>query len=241
MKADQEHRHLRGLANLAAAVAHKMNNDLAGVTCNLSLLLNDFADGSPPDDAEDLIQDALQAAQHASHLLQSAFGLFRMDSDECEPLDVQDVIEPVCQSTAEQSGIRVDLRFELPSEPLAVRSTTERMQRMIAPLLINAAEAACTPPATATVSASERDPADAQTVDDLSPGPYVVVVVRDEGPGFDPANRGKLFDAFFSTKERGRGLGLSLTLALARSHGGSVELRDPEGGGAEVRIWLPRP
>ncbi len=64
--------------------------------------------------------------------------------------------------------------------------------------------------------------------------------VRDNGPGFPPAVRGRLFEAFFTTKMRGTGLGLALCKRVVEEHGGRIEPGPGDGPGAEIIITLPR-
>ncbi len=68
------------------------------------------------------------------------------------------------------------------------------------------------------------------------------VIVRDDGPGIDPAVRERVFEPFFTTKEpgAGTGLGLSISYAIVQRHGGTIEIGDnPAGRGAEVSVALP--
>ena len=239
MNQDREQRHLRGLAHLAAAVAHKMNNDLAGITCNLSMILADLDDGEQPSDMPELISDALLAAQHAANLLQNAFGLFRLDDSECEVLDVGETLGLVVGSTVQQQQLELDVEVPDTSDALRVRSTPERIQRMVAPLLINAAQSRQEPRVRAVVETGLSDVPQGGALDELESEPFIMIRVTDDGPGV-PAELGqKAFEPFVTTKERGRGLGLAITLALARAHGGSVGLRAAPGGGSEFTIWLP--
>ncbi|MFW5740977.1 MAG: sensor histidine kinase [Myxococcota bacterium] len=235
---DHEYRHLRGLAALAGAVAHKMNNDLAGITCNLSMILADFENGEQPDDTPELISDALLAAQHAAHLLQSAFSLFRMDDAECEPIDLNETLQLVVTSTVQQDGLDIEIEFDLAATTMSVHSTAERIQRIVAPLLVNAAESVG-PSGRVVVRSALREAADGDTLDPLEPATYAVVSIVDSGTGMDPKLGVKAFEPFITTKERGRGLGLSVSLALARSHGGTIGMGRPAGGGAELLVWLP--
>ncbi len=71
----------------------------------------------------------------------------------------------------------------------------------------------------------------------------VVVAIRDDGPGIDPAILPRLFEPFFTTKEAGQGsgLGLAISRAIVARHGGRLEARSPAGGGAEFVVALPLP
>src|SRR5262249_9523113 len=66
-----------------------------------------------------------------------------------------------------------------------------------------------------------------------------VVEVLDRGPGLPPGLRGRLFEPFVSTKQRGSGLGLALVRAIVQEHGGTIALEDRDGGGACARLSLP--
>jgi hypothetical protein len=70
-------------------------------------------------------------------------------------------------------------------------------------------------------------------------GPWLVLAVRDSGPGFDVANLDKMKDPFFSTKDTGTGLGLAIVTSIVESHGGSVALKNHPEGGAVVELTLP--
>ncbi|HET6923724.1 MAG TPA: ATP-binding protein, partial [Anaeromyxobacteraceae bacterium] len=68
----------------------------------------------------------------------------------------------------------------------------------------------------------------------------VEVAVRDSGPGIAPEARARLFEPFFTTKPTGTGLGLTVSRAIARAHGGDIEVRNVESGGALFALRVPR-
>jgi signal transduction histidine kinase len=67
----------------------------------------------------------------------------------------------------------------------------------------------------------------------------VEITVLDRGPGFAPSERHRVFEPFFTRRASGTGLGLAIVKRLVEDHGGAVEVRDRDGGGAEVGFWLP--
>lgn len=70
-------------------------------------------------------------------------------------------------------------------------------------------------------------------------GPWVEVIVTDNGAGVPEGVRARVFDPFFTTKPEGTGLGLSISRAIVNAHGGQIALESPSGGGAVVTIRLP--
>ena len=74
---------------------------------------------------------------------------------------------------------------------------------------------------------------------DIRKDGYIALSFHDSGPGFPPEVLPRLLDPFFTTKDNGTGLGLPIVNTIITSHGGLLELNNPEGGGAEVRLLLP--
>ena len=111
-------------------------------------------------------------------------------------------------------------------------------------LVINAAEAIGQGPGTITVSTAERrveraELAQARVGAELLAGRYVLLQVRDSGPGMDAATLERIFDPFFSTKFTGRGLGLAAALGIVRGHNGALAVVSAPGSGATFMLFLP--
>jgi signal transduction histidine kinase len=240
MTEDTEKRHLRGLALLAASVSHKLNNDLSGVTCNLSLVLEEIDEGSPTEELREIVSDALEAAVHATRLLGDTFGLYRLAAVNFHELDLGAAVQDVVDTVGEQAGIagKVDTSGVL--EGIVVRSTPENLQQMVAPLTLNALEAMNGRSGVIQVEARVQRVADlGEFLDPLADRSYATVVVRDDGPGFGVEFGARAFEPFMSTKATGRGLGLAVAHAYARAHGGTISYRNLARRGAEVTVWLP--
>src|SRR5213076_470881 len=73
----------------------------------------------------------------------------------------------------------------------------------------------------------------------ISPGRYVRVSVGDRGIGIPKENRGRIFDPYFTTKQRGSGLGLATTHSIVKNHGGFLVIESNLGRGTAVRVSLP--
>jgi len=70
-------------------------------------------------------------------------------------------------------------------------------------------------------------------------GPEVVLAISDTGPGIPAENRDKIFDLYFSTKQKGSGIGLAMTFRAVQLHGGSIGVESQPPDGATFRLRLP--
>src|SRR2546430_16258389 len=73
----------------------------------------------------------------------------------------------------------------------------------------------------------------------VSAGPYVKVSIKDEGAGIPPHNRARIFEPYFTTKEKGSGLGLATSFSIVKNHGGYITVDTSVGAGTTARICLP--
>lgn len=69
----------------------------------------------------------------------------------------------------------------------------------------------------------------------------VLLELIDTGPGMDPETLGKVFGAFYTTKQGGSGLGLPTARKIVEAHGGTIDVESAPGRGTKVTIWLPAP
>ena len=210
---------LAGIGRLAAGVAHEINNPLA-VILGYARLLQKRAEGPLRDELEIIEDEAIRARDIVEGLLD----LSRPLPAGRERVDLREVCDEVVgrlqEATAlEVAALRVDGTGSAPGIPAKLR-------QVLANLVRNASEAAG-PGGRVSVRVTEE------------PG-QVRVEVEDTGPGIDEAAATRLFEPFYTTKDRGTGLGLAVSRAIARAHGGDVTGETLAGGGARFTLRLPR-
>jgi PAS domain S-box-containing protein len=216
---------LAAIGELAAGVAHEINNPLFAILGLVEFLLKDAEAGTKAHDRLVLIQ---QTGLEIKDVVRALLDFARERSDEFELVSLHDVtaqtIDLVRRTTARKE---IELLENYPDEPLYVNASPGQLKQIFLNLVTNAQQAM-------TDGGSiefelERD------------GHYAVVHVRDTGPGIPDDVLDRIFDPFFTTKRElgGTGLGLALSQSIAVSHGGTLVAAPGLEGGAEFTLRVP--
>jgi PAS domain S-box-containing protein len=232
---------LVAVGQLAAGIAHEINNPIAYVRANLGLLESDWKSlagalaGSPHgplvrkalDEGPELIGESARGVDRIAGIVREVGGFSRGGVVEEERAKVSDLVATAIRVAAPQlRGIRVERSLDdLPG----VRCVPQEIVQVFLNLLVNASQAM---EGEGWVRIEGR----------VRPN-EVWVDVTDSGPGIDPALQRRIFEPFFTTKPAGEGtgLGLSISRQIVVNHGGFLELEDPEDGGTCFRVRLPLP
>ncbi|MEL6218061.1 MAG: ATP-binding protein [Pseudomonadota bacterium] len=231
---------MEAVGKLAGGVAHDFNNVLTAIVghCDLLLLRKD---ASHPD-YSDLIQ-ITQNANRAAALVRQLLAFSRKQTLNPEVLSVQDVVSETHYLLNRLLGESVALQLEMGQDLWSVRADHQQLEQVLMNLVVNARDAMA---GSGTVTVSVRNvtlKADTALPEAQRPeGDFVQILVRDTGPGIDPAVLDKVFDPFFTTKPKGEGtgLGLSTVYGIVKQSGGFIFAGNAEDGGACFRILLPR-
>jgi C4-dicarboxylate-specific signal transduction histidine kinase len=147
-----------------------------------------------------------------------------------ERLDLNAAINEVivlAQSVTLRNGVSIQIRLAEALRP--VLGDRVQLQQVLLNLILNAAEA---------MSSVEEEARELWIRTEQNQA-GVLVAVRDSGPGLDPANLGRVFDAFYTTKSSGTGMGLSICRSIIHAHGGKLWAEANEPRGAVFQFTLP--
>lgn len=236
-----QQRRLEAIDRFAAGVAHDLSNLLGVILAHAEDAQEDIAAVAKHDLSS--VQQALTSIEQAvddSAVLVSDLSAFSHGTPRApEPVDVTEVIRAsaaTLSGVAEPSKLSLSLEGDLPE----VTFNRSVLLRVLVNLVVNAKEA-LEQASTIELFASRRQ-LDATTPMACGiaaePGDYVVVGVRDEGPGMDSATLDRIFEPYFSTKGDGGGLGLASSLSLARGVGGRLHADSTPGQGTTVALYL---
>lgn len=223
---------LAAIGQLAAGVAHEVNNPVAVIQGNLDLLRETLGATAEPVLTEiRLIQDQV----YRIRLIVAKLLQFSRPSEYAgflEPTDITQVVQDslvLVGHQMKQGNVSVVQELRARQGVLVNRN---EFQQVLINLIVNALQAMRDQPhGVLTLASGECDR-------DGEEGVYVAVV--DTGPGIPEADRQHLFDPFFTTKTgEGTGLGLWVSLSLVQRYGGQIEVECPPEGGSVFTVWLP--
>jgi PAS domain S-box-containing protein len=223
---------LESLGYLAGGIAHDFNNLLTTILGNLSLARTEERAGG---DLVDLLRQAEQAAIEAGNLTQQLLAFAKGG----EPIKKIVAPGPLVRESAEFAlrGSSSKLDLNLPDNLWSIDVDPNLIGQVIRQLVINADQAM--PGGGRVLITMENSVVGSEAAYPLAPGHYVKVVVTDSGVGIPGQNLEKIFDPYFTTKQKGSGLGLAASLSVIRNHGGHIAVESRVGTGSSFSVYLP--
>jgi len=220
------------LGEIAASIAHEVNQPLAAVVANAEACLRWLDRGTPDLDAarrsvEWIIDDAIRA----SEVIRRVRALANKSDVEKAPLDINDVVkEVIALVQGELVSHRVSLRMEFANALPVVPADRVELQQVVINLVMNGIEAM------QSVTDRPRELLIRSLQDETQ---QVLVSVTDCGVGISAENADRLFNAFFTTKTNGMGMGLSICRSIIEAHGGRLWASANLPHGATFQFTLP--
>ena len=219
------------LGEMAASIAHEIDQPLSGVVINANACLR-FLTGASPN--LDEVRDGLQAidrdGRRASDVIARIRALARKTPTKKEPLDINEVIrEVIVLAEGEARRTRARIRTQLAGNLPRVAGDRVQLQQVVLNLLLNALEAM-----TAVMDRPRELAISTQSEADHR----VRVAVQDSGVGIDPQVASRLFEAFYTTKRGGMGMGLSISRSIVEQHGGRLWAAPNDGPGTTFHFTV---
>jgi signal transduction histidine kinase len=221
---------LSALGQLAASVAHEVNNPLAGVLVYSKLLAKKIVNDSfNKEETLDNLSKIDSAVSYCSKIIQDLLHFARQSEPVLQPVAVGSILDKVMSLVGHQAvtkGVEVT-RQEVARLP-PVMADFNQLQQVFINLVVNAIQA-MNEGGKLTIKSS------------LGEDGWVKVSVQDTGCGIAPENMDKLFTPFFTTKGevKGVGLGLAVSYGIIERHGGRIEVQSELGRGSTFTVYLP--
>ena len=219
------------MGELAASIAHEVNQPLAGIVTNANASLRWLA-GEMPDlnEARGAIRRIIRDGNRAGDVISRMRALFQKARTVKERLDINEAIEEVViLAQSELRRNKVSLRTELAATLPPVGGDRVQLQQVVLNLILNGIEA---------MSTLEDGARELVIMTERGKGDEVRVAVRDFGLGLDPQHADRMFEAFYTTKPGGLGVGLAISRSIVENHGGRLWAMPNDGPGATFQFTL---
>ncbi|MBV8212029.1 MAG: PAS domain-containing protein [Verrucomicrobia bacterium] len=235
------------LGELTASIAHEINQPLAAIVGNANAGLRWLSKESPDlDETRDAIRRIIRDGNRAGDVISRMRALFKKAPMTRERFDLNDAIEDVVALTqGEAQRNRVLVRTRLGGDVPLILGDRVQLQQVVLNLLINAIEAMSAMNKgrrellVSTEKMTDTKAAASASNSYMAESAYVLVAVRDSGPGLHSDSLNQLFTAFYTTKPKGLGMGLAVSRSIIEAHEGRLEAISNDGPGATFQFTLP--
>jgi len=243
---------LTTLGEMTASIAHEISQPLTAIATNANASVRWLAKDSPNlTEAREAIGRIIRDGNRASNVISRMRALFKKAPAAKEPLDINEVMQEVLTLTqTELQRNRVSLRTQFANDLPIVIGDKIQLQQVILNLVVNAIEAM------SGVAEGPRELCVSSQADTEIPGEagkdsvesnaltepeaaFVLIAVRDSGPGLDSTELKRVFDTFYTTKSQGMGLGLAISRSIIAAHRGRLWVTTNAPKGAVFQFTLP--
>ncbi|GEM_PF-635562 len=231
---------IEALGTLAGGIAHDFNNILTPILGYSELALESLPPENPV--SKD-IAEVITAANRAKELIKHILTFSRQREQKLMPLKLQYVIKEALKLLRASIPSTIELNQEIDSECASVLADPVQIHQVVMNLCTNAYHAMRETGGTLSISLREieRSAEEVARKIGMRPGRYLRLEVRDTGPGIDPKLQERIFEPYFTTKEKGEGTGLGLAIVqgIVTNLHGEIRLESAPGKGAAFSIFFP--
>ena len=222
---------LTSLGVLAGGIAHDFNNLLTAIIGNLSILKLEISEESQ---LREIISEALTASETAQSLTRQLLVFSRGGEPFRQLADPGRLLREAAVFVLRGSNVRAV--YEIAGDLAHAEVDVGQFKQVIQNLVINA-DQAMPEGGLIEIAAGNVDLEKASGF--LEPGRYIRITITDHGVGIGEETLAKIFDPYFTTKQKGSGLGLAVVDSIIRNHGGRIEAGSEVGTGTTFTIYLP--
>ena len=214
------------MGRLAGAVAHEVRNPLNAIGMTTQRLRSEFSPTADREEYDALLRIVTEEIERLDGIITQFLRFARAPQVEIARGDLAELVRSAVSETSGLASAKsIRMRVDAP-ERLAADFDAKQIRQVLLNLLANAFEA-CPEGGEVRLSLEDR-------VRDA------VISIRDDGVGMDEGTRSRLFDLYFTTKDRGTGLGMPIAQTIVQAHGGGIDVSSAPGEGSTVTVRLPK-
>ncbi|MCP3944235.1 MAG: response regulator [Desulfobacteraceae bacterium] len=235
----QQVQKMEAIGTLAGGIAHDFNNILFPIVGFAEMLQEDLPQNSPEQES---ITEVLQAALRARDLVKQILTFSRRSDQELKPVKFQSILKEALKLLGSSLPATIVIQTDIDPNCGVIVADPTQLHQIIMNLATNAYHSMQDSGGKLKVSLKQIEiEFQPGGFVELIPGKYALLKVIDTGPGIKKDIIDKIFDPYFSTKEKGKGtgLGLSIVQGIVKSYNGNIYIYSEPGKGTEVNVYLP--
>lgn len=226
----EKNRRLAFIGEMAAGLAHEMRNPLASISGSIQVLHKSL----PLNETDErLMQIILRGKDQLESFMRDFLLLSRPTPGIPEMIKITDIIEDILESIRYLPDWRDDIQVikSLQDHLPFIRANKTEIRQLIWNVLMNAIQSM--PNGGWVIIETGKD------TTDISAGQFLEIKISDNGQGIMENDLGKIFEPFYTTREKGTGLGLAIVNRIVEGHAGKIKVDSRSGEGTTFTIWLP--
>ena len=231
---------MEAVGTLAGGIAHDFNNVLAAIMGYIELAQFDVPEDSK---ARKSLGHVLKASLRAKKLVSHILAFSRQSGNEKKPLLIRHIAKEVIDLLRATLPSTIEIKQNIPSKLSTIHADATQFHQILMNLGTNAYHAIGDEAGVIEIAMNNFSTEERLVLDfaELEPGEYIKLTVKDNGSGMEADTLSKIFDPYFTTKDKGvgTGMGLSVVHGIVKSHGGSISVESTPGHGSEFSLFFP--
>ncbi|ACN13480.1 putative aerobic respiration control sensor protein ArcB [Desulforapulum autotrophicum HRM2] len=235
----QQSHKMEAIGILAGGIAHDFNNILFPIFGYTQMLIDDIPEDSP---FRSSLDEILAAGMRARDLVKQILTFSRQGSGDLQPVQMQLIVIEALKLIRSSIPKSIEIKQNIQSDCGLIKADPTQIHQIIMNLATNAYHAMEETGGKIDIKLQEVTLGeDAWTNENLQPGKYVLLTITDNGCGIPQSQLDKIFEPYFTTKnkDKGTGLGLSIVYGIVKKYKGNIKVYSEVGKGTAVHIYLP--
>ncbi|MBW1796659.1 MAG: PAS domain S-box protein, partial [Deltaproteobacteria bacterium] len=233
---------MEAIGTLAGGIAHDFNNILGAIIGYTEIASLQVAED---DKAKESLKEVLKAGRRATDLVKQVLAFSRKGEQERIPVQISPIVKEALKLLRASLPTTIEFRQNIESDTGIVEADPTQIHQILMNLCTNAGHAMREEGGVLEVGIRDVEVGSWDSESgylDMTPGPYLLLTVSDTGEGMTPEVLGRIFDPYFTTKEKGvgTGLGLAVVHGIVKIHGGTIRAYSEPGKGTTFHVYLPR-
>ncbi len=235
----QQAQKMEAIGILAGGIAHDFNNILFPIFGYTQMLMDDLPDDSP---FRDSLDEILAASMRARDLVKQILTFSRQGNGELQPIQMQVIVKEALKLIRSSIPKVIEIKQDIQSDCGLIKADPTHIHQILMNLTTNAYHAMEETGGIIDVKVQEVTLGGNEWADEnLQPGKYALLSISDNGCGIPHPQLDKIFEPYFTTKEKdkGTGLGLSIVYGIVKEYKGDIKVYSGVGKGTTFHIYLP--